>query len=95
LIDNVSAVSLLGKKGKTLDAQAREIALNVAEYFKKEAELGRTLLPFHSYQKRAAAATGISTATLRKLEGARKELKSEKVAAEGVSEGTFCWHLRC
>lgn len=82
-------VSLLGKKGKTLDAQAREIALNVAEYFKREAELGRTLMPLHSYQKRAAAATGVSTATLRKLEGARREIKSEKVAAEGMVEDPF------
>ncbi|KAL8576627.1 hypothetical protein ACOMHN_025102 [Nucella lapillus] len=77
-------VSLLGKKGKTLDAQAREIALNVAEYFKREAELGRTLMPLSSYQKRAAAATGISTATLRKLEGARREFISERVVAEAV-----------
>lgn len=82
-------MSLLGKKGKTLDAQAREIALNVAEYFKREADLGKTLLPLHSYQKRAAAATGISTATLRKLEGARREIKSEKVAAEGMVEDPF------
>ncbi|XP_076442146.1 uncharacterized protein LOC143281087 [Babylonia areolata] len=82
-------VSLLGKKGKTLDAQAREIALNVAEYFKREAELGRTLMPLHSYQKRAAAATGISTATLRKLEGARREIKSERVVAEGMVENPF------
>lgn len=82
-------VSLLGKKGKTLDAQAREIALNVAEYFKREAELGRTLMPLHSYQKRAAAATGVSTATLRKLEGARREIRSEKVAAEGMVEDPF------
>ncbi|KAK7490808.1 hypothetical protein BaRGS_00017864, partial [Batillaria attramentaria] len=82
-------VSLLGKKGKTLDAQAREIALNVAEYFKREAELGRTLMPLHSYQKRAAAATGVSTATLRKLEGARREIRSERVAAEGMVEDPF------
>ncbi|PVD38006.1 hypothetical protein C0Q70_00611 [Pomacea canaliculata] len=82
-------VSLLGKKGKTLDAQAREIALNVAEYFKREAELGRTLMPLHSYQKRAAAATGVSTATLRKLEGARREIRSEKVAAECMVDDPF------
>ena len=83
-------MSLLGKKGKTLDAQAREIALNVAEYFKREAELGRTLMPLHSYQKRASAATGVSTATLRKLEGARREIKSERVAAEGVNSCNSC-----
>ncbi|XP_070187118.1 tRNA-uridine aminocarboxypropyltransferase 1-like isoform X2 [Littorina saxatilis] len=46
-------------------------------------------MPLHSYQKRAAAATGISTATLRKLEGARREIRSEKVAAEGMVEDPF------
>lgn len=67
----------------------------MAEYFKREAELGRTLMPLHSYQKRAAAATGVSTATLRKLEGARREIRSEKVAAECVRSSHFAWKRAC
>ena len=77
-----------------LDAQAREICLNVADYFKREAEFGKTLLPLHSYQKRAAAATGISPATLRKLESGKKEIMSEKCIAREVCQCKLLSHLQ-
>ena len=54
-------------KGKTIHSKERMIVSKVTEFFEKEANAQRLLLPLNQAQKRAAAATGVSLRTIKRI----------------------------
>lgn len=63
-------------KGKTIHSKERMIVNNVTEFFEKEANAQKLLLPLNQAQKRASAATGVSLRTI-------KRIKREALASPG------------